>query len=147
MRKPVCTAPEVRAHGRFRRRVLELLRHVRGRRDQGRHAVVDRQTQVRLAELLDQPVDLRLADPRAQRGLEHLLEALAHQGRAAVELAGEPLPILDELEVREGADHQRETEPQRRDESQLELHARLPAVAPSASAPRSCRTSSTSCRR
>ncbi len=130
--------------GRFGRRILELLGHVRRRHDEGRHAVIDRQPQVRLAELLDQPVDLRLADPWAERGLEHLLEALAHEGGPPVELPGQPLPILDELEVREGPDHQEGAEPQSRDEPELELHTRLPAVAPSASAPSSSRTSPTS---
>ncbi len=130
----------------LRRRVLELLGHVGCGRDLRRDAIVDGEPLVRLAELLDQPIDLRLAAAPGERGLEHLFEAVAEEPGAAVQLAGQPLALVDELEVRERAHHHEGGDPERRHQPELEPHIRLPAAAPSARAARSGWTSA-SCSR
>ncbi len=131
----------------LRRRVLQLLGDLRSGRDQRGHPVVHRHAQIRLAELLDQPLHVGLADPWAHGGLERFLQALAHQRRAPIQLRGEPLAVLHELEVREGAHHDQARQPEAGDEPELELHVRLSAPTPAAIALRSARTSATSFRR
>jgi hypothetical protein len=131
----------------LRWRVLELLVHVGCGRDLRRDAVVDGEPLVRLAELLDQPIDLRLATAPGERGLEHLFEAVAEEPGAAVQLAGQPLALVDELEVRERAHHHQGGDPERRHQPELEPQFRPPVAALSARVARSWWTSETSCSR
>src|SRR6185503_14791 len=94
------------------------------------------------------PVDLGLvAAAPGQHRLQDLLHALAHEGGAAVELGDQPLPLLRDLQIGEDSDHHQGGDPERRDQPELEPHARLSAATPSASRARSWWTSETSCSR
>jgi hypothetical protein len=131
----------------LRQGALDMLGHVRRHRDHRGDPVVDRQVEVGLAELLHQAVDLDLVAAAGQRRFQHLLEALAHEGGAPVELVDQPLPLLGDLQVGEDPDDHQRGDPERNDQPELEPHAGLSAATPSASRARSWCTSETSCSR
>src|SRR5881227_2514031 len=87
--------------------------------------VVDRDPTRRPAELLEDALD---ADRRAARDLrlDRLLEPLAHEDGAALQIVEEPLALLADLQEREPPDDDQHREPDGSDEANGEFHGARP---------------------
>src|SRR5262249_58232940 len=83
--------------------------------------VVDGASVLRLTELLDEPLDGRRRLLGRGR-LDRVRQPLGDQHRAALQIAGEALALLPNLEIREYPDDQHHREPDRADEPQGEFH-------------------------
>jgi len=107
--------------GHFGERRWEGRRDV-GRRDhQAGEPVVHRDPAPRRPELLQYSLDARRRVAR-HLGLDRLLEPLAHEDRAALQVVDEPLALLADLQEREPPDDDQHREPDGPDQTNREFH-------------------------